>query len=184
MQSWEDFLWIYKQPEVIALLLFLMVLHPLLKYLRRFYPKSLQKIANDSEVFTAELAKNQTDSKLMKQSHFYESMLIFIPALLIFTLYLTDSYINGTVLSPYFIKESFTSIFAPIMFISLGTVSIKSEEILKFKLKDDYQRYLKLKNKANMIDPYAQFFEKNKNFFGYMIIAFGLFVSVAPFIFE
>ena len=174
MHSWEDFLWLFSQPEFIALLLFALAIEPILKFLRRFYPKPLQKIVDDCETFKEELAKNEADSKLMKQSYFYEAMLIFLPALSIFSIYLTYSYFNGNVLSRYFVMDSFASVFAPVMLISIGIVSIKHEAILKHKLKDDYRKYLEIYKKANSIDPYANFIEKNKRIFGYLFIAFGL----------
>lgn len=182
MRNWEDFIWLFKQPKFIALFLFAMALPPLLKYLRRFYPKSLQKITNETEAFTKELEKNENDSKLIKQSNLYGVMLIFLPAFLIFSIYLIGSYLNGTDLSPYFIKSSIAFVFSPILFICIGIFSINHESILKYKLKDDYQRYLDIYNKVNTIDPFFHFIEKHKKIFGYMFIVFGLIAFMSKFI--
>lgn len=182
MRNWEDFIWLFKQPKFIALFLFAMSLPLLLKYLRRFYPKSLQKITNETEAFTEELAKNKSDSKLVKQSTLYEAMLIFLPAFLIFSIYLISSYFNGTKLSPYFVKNSIAFIFSPVLFIGIGIFIINHESILKYKLKDNYQRYLDIYNKVNTIDPFSHFIEEHKKIFGYMFIVLGLITLVNQFI--
>jgi hypothetical protein len=174
MQNWENVLWLFKQPEFIALLIFAMALQPILKFLRRFYPKSLQKIANDSDAFTEELAKNEKDSKLMRRSYLFEMALFFLLPALVFATYLFYSYFTGTVLSPKYVRGAFASLFAPILFINIGIVSINHAALLKSILKSDYQRYLEISDKGNRIDPLAIFFEKNKKVFGYGMITFGL----------
>ena len=179
MRNWDDFIWLITQPGFIALFLFAIALQPMLKFLRRYYPKSLRKAADDSDAFKEELAKNEQDSKLVRQIYIYEGALIFFPALLIFTIYLCYSYYNGTILTPYFIRNAFAEIFAPMMFIGAGIVGIKHDAILRHKLKTDYQRYIEIYDKGNDVDPLAGFFEKHMNKFGYVFIVFGIVGFVA-----
>ncbi len=174
MGNWGDFIWLITQPGFIALFLFGIALQPLLKFLRRYYPKSLRKAANDSDAFKEELAKNEQDSKLVRQIYIYEGVLIFVPSLLILTIYLCYAYLNGAVLTPYFIRSAVAGIFTPIMFVGLGIVGIKHDAILRHKLKADYKRYMKIFNKRNAVDPLAAFFEKHMNKFGYAFIVFGI----------
>ena len=64
MNSWEDFILLITNPYFIALFLFTLAIGPILKYLRRFYPESLQKAAIESENFTKELQRNKEDKKV------------------------------------------------------------------------------------------------------------------------
>jgi|GEM_PF-1967713 len=174
MQTWDDMLWLYTHPIFLAMLLFGLALKPLLMYLRRFYPQSWQKAIDESEAYREELAKNPQDTELLKRTYQFEASLIFFPATIAILLYVVYFYINGIDITPILIKYSLISVFAPILFITIGIGIIKHDTMMRYKLKDDYIRYKTITDKAKRFDLFPKFLEKYNNLFGYFSILLGL----------
>jgi len=174
MQSWEDLWWLFTQPLFIALFLFSLILEPLLKYLRRFYPASMQEVIKKSENFEEELNKSEKDVKLMQKGHQYTGAIVFLPPSTVLSFYLLYTYFNGGELSPYLVKESIAFIFAPVMFIFVGVLTMNDEHIFKRLFQEDYPRYRELSKKFNGMDRFTDFMEKHKKVFGWFFVLLGL----------
>ncbi len=175
MSNWEQFIQLYTHPAFWAILVFGMALPTILKKLRPFYPKALQKSAEKSEALRNSLENSEPDKNLLKKVHNIEGLLIFGPSLTALTLSLTYTYMNGAAFTPKMFVNALTHAMAPIMFIAMGVYAISREKVLKSLLKDDYQRFVELTEKANSVDPLVKFFEKHIQLIAYLIIAFGLF---------
>jgi len=160
-----------------------MTIPHILKLLRRFYPKSLQKIIIESEAFSRELEKDTKDKKLSDNIRRLEGSIIFIPASILMFIYLIFSYYRGVAFTPNFIFNSALFVFASAMFFSFGIYMLKGSEILNYILKDDYQRYLEIERTTASIDPIIKFFLKYKKIFSYIFITLGLLyfiMSICP----
>lgn len=175
MNSWEQFIQLYTHPAFWALLIFGMALPTILKKLRPFFPKALKESADKSEALRQTLENNEPDKKLLKKVHNIEGLLIFGPSLIALTLYLAYTYVNGAAFTPKMFVNALTHAMAPVMFLTMGVYAISREKVLRSLLKDDYQRFVELTEKANAVDPLVKFFEKHIQLIGYLIIAFGLF---------
>jgi hypothetical protein len=172
--SWDNFIYIFTHPYFLVILAFGMILPYILKLLRRFYPKSLQKIIIKSETFSRELEENEKDKELSAKIRRLEGSIIFIPASFLMLIYLIISYFNGVAFTPHFIFNSALFVFASAMFFSFGIYMLKGSEILNYILKDDYQRYLEIERTSASIDPIIKLFVKYKKIFSYIFISLGL----------
>ncbi len=172
--SWDTFIYVFTHPYFWVFLVFAMSLEYILKFLRRFYPKSLQKYITDNEEFANELQEDAEDRELVGKVRNLEGIIIFIPALVLMLIYLLFSYFNSVKFTPHFIFHSAFFVFASAMFISVGIYILKGADILSYILKDNYQRYLEINKKISSLDPIIKFFEKYQKFFGYLFILFGL----------
>jgi len=181
--SWDNFIILFTNPYYWLFLALSMTIPYILKLLRRFYPKSLQKVIIESEDFSRELEADEEDKDLTKRVRQLEGSIIFIPAIILMLSYLLYSYYNGVVFTPYLIFHSGIYIFASSMFISLGIYMLKGSEIQNYILKDEYQRYLEIEEKSASIDPIIKFMLKYKKIFSYISIILGLFyfaMSIFP----
>ena len=174
MKDWDYFIWFITNPIFIGLIVLSMVMQPLLKYLRRFYPENMKKTAIESELFVNELQKNEKDSSLVKKVAKIDIMLMMLPALLALAIYSVYIFYNSTSYTPLHLRSGIAYVMAPILFISIGFRSIKKDTILKYFLKDEYERYIILNQKGASIDKLAGFFEKHTVFFGYVFLVIGL----------
>ena len=172
--SWDTFIFLFSNPYFWIYLAFGMTIPYILKLLRRFYPKSLQKIIVESEAFSRELGEDRKDKELTDKIRRFEGSIIFIPASILMLIYLLFSYYNGVIFTPNFIFRSALFVFASAMFFSFGIYMLKGSEILNYILKDDYQRYLEIEKKSASIDPIIKFMLKYKNVFSYIFIILGL----------
>jgi hypothetical protein len=172
--SWDNFIYIFTHPYFWIILALGMILPYILKLLRRFYPKSLQKIIIDSETFNRELEEDENDKELSGKIRRLEGLIIFIPAFFLMLVYLIFSYFSGVEFTPHFIFHSALFVFASAMFFSSGIYMLKSSEILNYILKDDYQRYLEIEKTTTSIDPIIKLFVKYKKIFSYIFIILGL----------
>ncbi len=178
MRTWDDLLWLYSQPEFIALLLFSMALYPLLKFLRRFYPESLQKAANESENFAKELQKNSENRKIYRKANMKIGFFIFGPTFILLFIYIAYSLIIGSELKAACVKEVFGKI-STIAIITLGIYAIKADRIDRLLLQDDYEKAMELTKKQIGSDPFYRYYEKYLPFFGYFFILLGIVGFVA-----
>jgi len=62
--SWDIYIFYFSSPYFWVFLAFSMTIPYILKLLRRFYPKSLQKMISESETFSRELEENKKDKEL------------------------------------------------------------------------------------------------------------------------
>jgi len=172
--SWDTFIFLFSNPYFWIYLAFGMTIPYTLKWLRRFYPKSLKKIIIESEAFSRELEEDKKDKKLITKIRRVEGSIIFIPASILMLIYFLFSYYNSIMFTPNFIFHSALFVFASAMFFSAGIYMLKGSEILNYVLKNDYQRYLEIEKKSASIDPIIKFMLKYKNIFSYMFIVLGL----------
>jgi len=172
--SWDSFIFLFTNPYYWLFVALSMTIPYILKLLRRYYPKSLQKVIVESEAFNRELEEDKKDKILTDKIKRLEGSIIFIPASILMLIYLLFSYYNGIVFTPDFIFHSVLYIFASAMFFSFGIYILKGSEILNYILQDDYQRYLEIEKKSASIDPIMNFFLKYKKIFSYIFIILGL----------
>ncbi|WP_373032954.1 hypothetical protein [Sulfurovum sp.] len=173
MNSWDDFIWLITNPYFIALFLFALALEPLLKYMRRFYPESQQKAAKESEEFFQHLKENTEDKKLFQKANMKVILFIFGPTLIVFLIYIAYSLIVGLELKPVCVRDAFAKS-ATLFAITLGVYAIKTEQISRLLLQDDYDKVVELSKKQVGSDPITKFFEKHSPIFGYFSVVLGL----------
>ena len=173
MKDWEYLIWFTTDPIFIGLLIFSMLLEPLLKYLRRFYPEGLKKSATESEIYIEKLRNNEEDNYLVKKVAKIDFLFTILPALLALTSYIVYLTIKSIPFTPLQLRDGVVFVMAPILFISIGLTNIKKEVLLKFFLKEGYQRYMKLHKKGLSIDKLAGSFEKHSISVGYFFLILG-----------
>lgn len=183
MNSWEDFIWLITNPYFIAFFLFALALEPLLKYVRRFYPETLQKAANDSERFIEELHKNTEDRKVFLKANLKIVLFIFGPTLIFLFIYIAYMFFTGSELKPIFLKEAFGKV-ATIVIITIGLYAIKTDQVHRLLFKHDYQKVMELTRKQIGSDPFYKYYEKYSPIFGYFFLFLGVIGFVMQVFFE
>jgi poly(A) polymerase Pap1 len=173
MNSFDDFIWLITNPYFIALFVFALALEPLLKYLRRFYPVSLQKAANESEKFSQDLKENIEERKIFQKSNMKVFFFIFGPTIIVFLSYIVYKLIIGEELKPICVRDAFGKI-STIGIVTLGIYTIKSDQINKLLFQDDYEKTMELTKKQMGNDPFYKYFEKYAPFFGYLFVLLGI----------
>jgi hypothetical protein len=173
MNSWDDFIWLITNPYFIALFLFALALEPIIKYMRRFYPESQQKVVKESEKFFQELKENNEDRKLFQKANMKILFFIFGPTFIVFLIYIAYSLIVGLELKPVCIRDAFAKS-ATLFAITLGIYAIKTDKINRLLFKDDYDKVMELSKRQAGNDSFNKFFEKYSPIFGYLFVLFGI----------
>lgn len=173
MNNWENLILLITNPYFIGLFLVTFSIVPILKYIRRFYPKSYKKAAEESENFMKELQNNKEDKKLFKKANLKIVIFIFGPTFLLFAIYIAYNLFIGTELKPACIQEAFSK-FSGIIIMLIGLYVIKSDKIHKWLFKDDYEKVIELYNKQSGNDPFNKYAEKYLPIFGYFFILLGI----------
>ncbi len=182
MDIWDDFIWLITNPYFIALFLFALALEPILKYMRRFYPASQQKAANEAEKFFQDLRENAEDRKLYNKANMKVFLFIFGPTFIVFLSFIAYGLIVGLELKPVCIRDAFAKS-ATLFAIMLGIYAIKNDQVSRLLFRDDYDKVMELSKRQAGDDPSYKLFEKYLPIFGYFFVLFGI-VGFAVLVFE
>ena len=180
MHGWEDFLWLMTNPYFIAMLLSGFAIEPILRYLRRFYPESLQKASIEAENFRKELQKNKEDKKIYQKANLKAALFITGPTFILFFASLVYIFFTEIEFNPQCILKVFGSI-APFGIITFAIYFIYTDKVNRLLFKNDYEKVMELTYKHMGSDPLHKKFEKFAPIIGYFFLLLGVTTFIGQF---
>lgn len=175
----ENFIQLITNPYFISLFLLILLIEPIIKFMRRFYPESYKKSLQESESFFQELKENREYKRLFRNANLKIWLFLFGPTFLLFLIYIIYNILIGKELKLYCIK-TFLSNLSTIVIMTLGLYSIYTDRINRWLFKDDYQKVMQLFYRQSGGKELYEKYEKYFRIFGYFLFIFALvgFVSI------